>query len=389
MLLKNILIAAVFSSLKAWWSETGFWSILRASVNLGQMMTMCSIVKALLQVSHIGAGSFLIKLENQIRTYGSFGNRGNRRQIPQAQAEVNEETEIQVLAYVQINPRSSIRHVANEVGINPRKVHSILKKFKIRPYKPDLVHHLRAEDSERRLLFIAWVLVKIEDNPQFLKYVLWTDESKFTNNGVINKQNNRFWARPYFYDGTLNGRRYLDFLSNHLPPMLENVPLNIRENLFFQQDGAPAHNAIIVRQYLNDQFRNNWMGTNGSIPWPARSPDLTPLDFFLWGHLKTVVYADPPINLQHLKQKITEACSKLTKEQITAASQDEVNRRLQSCLLNNGENFEQFIRHRPAAVSIQSTSIEKTGTCVQSVCRPRSSGQLWYQVQSNIIMRSQ
>ncbi|KAL4130658.1 hypothetical protein QTP88_008071 [Uroleucon formosanum] len=316
----------------------------------------------------------VLSLENQIRTYGSFRNRGNRRQILQAQAEVNEETEIQVLAYVQINPRSSIRHVANEVGINPRKVHSILKKFKIRPYKPDLVHHLRAGDSERRLLFIAWVLVKIEDNPQFLKYVLWTDESKFTNNGVINKQNNRFWASnnphwafetnfqtvwgtnvwcgiledsiigPYFYDGTLNGRRYLDFLSNHLPPMLENVPLNIRENLFFQQDGAPAHNAIIVRQYLNDQFGNNWMGTNGSIPWPARSPDLTPLDFFLWGHLKTVVYADPPINLQHFKQKITKACSKLTKEQITAASQDEVNRRLQSCLLNNGENFEQFIR---------------------------------------------
>ncbi|XP_025198467.1 uncharacterized protein LOC112596862 [Melanaphis sacchari] len=178
------------------------------------------------------AHNYFLRLENQIRTYGSFGNRGNRRQIPQAQAEVNEETEIQVLAYVQINPRSSIRHVANEVGINPRKV----------------------------------------------------------------------------------------------------------------QDGAPAHNAIIVRQYLNDQFGNNWMGTNGSIPWPARSPDLTPLDFFLWGHLKTVVYADPPINLQHLKQKITEACSKLTKEQITAASQDEVNRRLQSCLLNNGENFEQFIR---------------------------------------------
>ncbi|XP_003242294.2 zinc finger BED domain-containing protein 4-like, partial [Acyrthosiphon pisum] len=136
---------------------------------------------------------------------------------------------------------------------------------------------------------------------------------------------------------------YLDFLCNNLPPMLENVPLNIRENLFFQQDGAPAHNAIVVRQYLNDQFGNNWMGTNGPIAWPARSPDLTPLDFFLWGHLKTVVYADPPINLQHLKQKITEACSKLTKEQITAASQDEVKRRLQSCLLNNGENFEQFI----------------------------------------------
>lgn len=38
--------------------------------------------------------------------------------------------------------------------------------------------------------------------------------------------------------------------------------------------------------------------------------------------------------------------------------------------------------------SIKSASIVKTGTRVQPVCRPRSSGQLWYQVQSNIIMRS-
>jgi len=136
----------------------------------------------------------------------------------------------------------------------------------------------------------------------------------------------------------------LDFLSNHLPPLLESVPLNIRENLFFQQDGAPAHNSIVVRQYLNTTFGNRWMGTYGPIAWPARSPDLTPLDFFLWGHIKTVVYADPPTNLQHLKQKITETCTQLTNQQIMAATHDEVIRRLEGCLQNNGQNFEQFIR---------------------------------------------
>jgi len=46
------------------------------------------------------------------------------------------------------------------------------------------------------------------------------------------------------------------------------------------------------------------------------------------------------------------------------------------------------MQHRLAASSIQSASIVKTGTRVQPVCRPRSSGQLWYQVQSNIITRS-
>jgi len=45
---------------------------------------------------------------------------------------------------------------------------------------------------------------------------------------------------------TLNGRRYSDFLIS-LPIILEEVPLFVRQNICFQQDGAPAHNAIIVR----------------------------------------------------------------------------------------------------------------------------------------------
>jgi len=33
------------------------------------------------------AHNYFLRLENQIRTYGSFGSRGNRRQIPLVQAE--------------------------------------------------------------------------------------------------------------------------------------------------------------------------------------------------------------------------------------------------------------------------------------------------------------
>lgn len=66
-----------------------------------------------------------------------------------------------MLAYVQINYQSSIRHITREVGINPHKVHFILEQLKIHPYKPDLVHHTRARDSERILLLILWLLVEI------------------------------------------------------------------------------------------------------------------------------------------------------------------------------------------------------------------------------------
>ena len=45
--------------------------------------------------------------------------------------------------------------------------------------------------------------------------------------------------------------------------------------LFFQQDGAPPHYALRVRDYLNEVFLQRWFGRRGSIEWPPRSPDLT------------------------------------------------------------------------------------------------------------------
>lgn len=80
---------------------------------------------------------------------------------------------------------------------------------------------------------------------------------------------------PYiFYHGILNGTSYLDFLRS-LPVMLENVPLIIRQNVFFQQVRAQTHNAIIVRQQLNETFGDRWMGTRDLVEWPPRSPSLT------------------------------------------------------------------------------------------------------------------
>ena len=55
------------------------------------------------------------------------------------------------------------------------------------------MQYLRQGDAERRIMFIYWLVTQLEDNPIILNYILWTDESKFTNNGVINKQNNRYW----------------------------------------------------------------------------------------------------------------------------------------------------------------------------------------------------
>ena len=91
--------------------------------------------------------------------------------------------------------------------------------------------------------------------------------------------------------GTLTGTKYVDFLSTRLHGILEQVPVDIRLRMRFMHDGAPPHFSRVARQFLNRHFANKWIGRGAPIAWPARSPDLNPLDFHLRGHLKSIVYA--------------------------------------------------------------------------------------------------
>ena len=73
------------------------------------------------------------------------------------------------------------------------------------------------------------------------------------------------------------------------------------------QDGAPPHFSCFVTDVLNERFPDAWIGRGGQIPWPPRSSDLSPLDFFLWGYIKNTVYAEKIRNIQHLQDRITSA----------------------------------------------------------------------------------
>lgn len=82
---------------------------------------------------------------------------------------------------------------------------------------------------------------------------------------------------------------YADFLQNQLQELLEDVPLRVRRELIYQHDGAPAHFCRQVRDVLNTNYPDKWISRGGPITWPARSPDLKVLDFFVWGYLKNLV----------------------------------------------------------------------------------------------------
>lgn len=62
---------------------------------------------------------------------------------------------------------------------------------------------------------------------------------------------------------------------------MDDIPLETRNNVFFQQDGAPAHNAIVVKEHLQSKFGDRWMGTFGAVAWLPKSPDFFIRFFFV------------------------------------------------------------------------------------------------------------
>ena len=172
----------------------------------------------------------------------------------------------------------------------------------------------------------------------FLYSALFTDEAIFGRDGIINMHNHHLWATdnphgmvevshqqrsstnvwariignhllgPVLHPQCLNGETYRTFLQNMLPPLLENVPLAVQETTWLQHDGAPAHFLINVRQHLNNIFPRCWIGCGGPVAWPARSRDLNLLDFYLWGHLKSILYGESVPDVQTLQQHVHVAC---------------------------------------------------------------------------------
>ena len=61
------------------------------------------------------------------------------------------------------------------------------------------------------------------------------------------------------------------------------------EHCLFQKDGSPPQYAA-TREILHRDLQNRWVGIRDLIEWPARSPDLTACDHWLWGYLKERIF---------------------------------------------------------------------------------------------------
>jgi hypothetical protein len=242
-----------------------------------------------------------------------------------------------------------------------------------RSYKPFKIHisqTLQPADPERRLAYCFWLREQINrEGIDFLNKIIWSDEAKFTNCGIFNRHNEHIWSienpevnrqvrpqvkfsinvwagilgdrilGPFLFEGNLTAEQYLRFLNTEFQNFLMDIPLAHLPHLWFQQDGAPAHNSGIVRQFLEAEFPGRWIGTRGPVEWPARSPDLTPPDFFLWGTLKNIIYKTTVNTRDDLRIRILNAFASLSRRAI-ARSVVKIRQKINKCIAVQGNLFE-------------------------------------------------
>ncbi|KFM73496.1 hypothetical protein X975_18609, partial [Stegodyphus mimosarum] len=188
------------------------------------------------------------------------------------------------------------------------------------------------------------MLRRIEDDAEFLKRIMFSDEASFHLSGIVKRHNVRIWGseKPheyreaqrdsrnvnvwrglmhdrviglfFFTEKTASSVVYLDTLGNFVFSQLEEL----QPHVFLQQDGAPPHWSTIIRSSLNDHFTGRWIGRGGPVPWPPRSPDITPLDIFLWGFVKDKVYRRRVSNMDDVKARVTTSIASVDADMLTS-----------------------------------------------------------------------
>jgi len=279
------------------------------------------------------------------------------------------------------NPHTSIRQRSSELDISRMSLQRILRKeLLLYPYVISVRHVLTAQDKVRRTGMCRWMMDRMDNHPGWIDNVWFTDEAHFHQNGAVNNHNNIFWGNslpeetsprnlrgkkvtafvaynarhgllgPYWFeeDGktvTITGARYREVVTNFTNDLRALLSPRQFQTAWYMQDGAPPHTAHDTITLLKTIFKRRLVALGTDVEWAPHSPDLNPLDFWLWGAAKEAVYRFRPDNLDFLKQRVAEYLRQIPPETFRKV-RDNFKIRVRACLRRQGRHIENINYHK-------------------------------------------
>lgn len=260
------------------------------------------------------------------------------------------------------HPEMGLRPRAQELGVSKTSLSRIIAALGYSPYRPRLLIDHTDEDFASRLECCTKFVEVARGDPTFCDNVWWTDECRFSLDRVVNTRNCIYYAKenpeyfvpvthtkrgvmvwaaissegiigPLWFEGSVTAESYIEMLRlQFLPEMRRRVG---DRKMYFQQDGAAPHYAAQTRAFLTEHFGERWISRGGPLTWPARSPDLTPPDFFLWGWLKSKIYMRAPTTVEELRAAIETEMRLITVERCKDVCRSVV-KRWEECIAAGG-----------------------------------------------------
>lgn len=245
---------------------------------------------------------------------------------------------IEVQHSVKGMPKTSVRKRSQELGMSRMTLSRILKAdLGYKPYKIQKKPLLTGSSIEKRLDMCEWLRNTFDEDPGWLETIWFSDEAHFHLNGSVNSHNNIYWSKqeakevnqqlahspkitawcalsaqgiigPYWFEEndetvTITQDRYMTVIRRFIAVLRRR---RVLESAWFMQDGATPHTSKATIEFLRLHFNDRIMSRNTNHVWAPYSPDLNPLDFFLWGYVKSNVYKQPSRTIEELKDKVTQ-----------------------------------------------------------------------------------
>ncbi|CAK9829643.1 Transposable element Tcb1 transposase [Anthophora retusa] len=244
------------------------------------------------------------------------------------------------------DPGQSIRKLSSLVGVSEKTMRRIVEEdLRYKSYTIKVRQMLSEAARTKRVERCNLLLCSLRNNAAG-RLRFFSDEKIFTVDAKINRRNDRWLAHdpedipivsrtkfpanvhvlsvvssegdvmpPHFFNKGENVTKevYLNVLINVVKPWMEIVSSG--KPYVFQQDGAPAHTSHLVQNWLSDNVDMFW----SKEFWPPNSPDLNPLDFYVWSVIERVTNKSRHPNLASLRAAIEAAFADMDRDSLKRA----------------------------------------------------------------------
>jgi hypothetical protein len=104
---------------------------------------------------------------------------------------------------------------------------------------------------------------------------------------------------------------------------------------------CPIQLSFILAVLCEVSYHDLGIGRGERTAWPPRSPDLNPLEFYVWGHLNTLLYAAAVDNEKALHRRTVDSCPTIRNySRIFERMRRSMMRRAEACTVSHGGHFE-------------------------------------------------